>query len=288
MLGLHFPVHCALNWISATATAASALQPLRSVVIRSISTSFINKGRTHYSYQRIPRSIANMDIPTSLKSGKIRRHDGRSGRNNSGHAVIRHRGGGHSQTYRVVDFLRAPLVAKGSTMPDPQVVQDKVLQVGYDPCRSARIALVAGNGSNQQKLIVAPQDLKVGDVLTASRLKPTSLAHLKPGDAYPLATLPIGTIVHNVELQPGAGAQLVRAAGTCAQIIRKSNTTAVIRLPSKAEKELNSKCLATVGRVSNVDHKNRVIGKAGRNRWLNRRPKGQTGKGRALWKKKRV
>ena len=287
MLGLWFPVHGALNRISITATTATAFKPLGGVIIRSISTSLISEGRTHYSYQRIPRSIANMDVPTSLKAGRIRRHDGRSGRNNSGHAVIRHRGGGHSQTYRIVDFLRAP-VAKSSTMSDLQVIRDKVLQVGYDPCRSARIALVAGNGSNQQKLIVAPQDLKVGDVLTASRLKPTSLAHLKPGDAYPLASLPVGTIVHNVELRPGAGAQMVRAAGTCAQIIRKTNTAAVIRLPSKAEKELNSKCLATVGRVSNVDHKNRVIGKAGRNRWLNRRPRGQTGKGRALWKKKRV
>ena len=287
MFGIKLSVQFTLNRVAARFTTASTLRPVESVINRSFSTSIGCQGRTHYSYQRIPRSIPNMSLPASLKAGKIRRHAGRSGRNNLGHAVVRHRGGGHSQTYRLVDFLRVPIknVKTSSELP---VIQDKVLQLGYDPCRSARIALVAGNGCNHRKLIVAPHDLKVGDIIKASRDKPMSLAYLKPGDAYPLASLPVGTIVHNVELRPGAGAQLVRAAGTCAQIIRKTKNTVLIRLPSKAEKEINSKCLATIGRISNIEHKNRVIGKAGRNRWLNRRPKGQTGKGRALWKKKRV
>ena len=136
--------------------------------------------------------------------------------------------------------------------------------------------------------ISAPHEMKVGDVITAFRGKPQSIARLKPGDAYPLAHLPIGTVVYNVELQPGKGAQLVRAAGTCAQILNKTETTARLRLPSKQEKDIPLDCLATLGRVSNIDHENRVIGKAGRNRWLNRKPKGQTGINRTLWRKKRV
>ncbi|EDO48947.1 predicted protein, partial [Nematostella vectensis] len=191
------------------------------------------------------------------------------GRNSSGQIVLRHRGGGHSQNYRIIDFIRAPLCITGEAVTP---IKDKVLQVGYDPCRSARIALVAGNGSNQEKLVIAPDEIQVGDVMTASRGKPESLALLKPGDAYPLCFLPIGTVVHNIELYPGKGAQLARAAGTSAQLIRKTNETAVVRLPSKVEKEVSSKCLASVGRVSNIERKNRVIGKAGRNRWLNRRP----------------
>ena len=252
---------------------------------RAFSTTSALQGRTPYSYMRTPRSMPNMPVPKSLKDGTIRRHGGRSGRNNSGHIVVRHRGGGHAQTYRIIDFVRAPLFKKtGKT----SAIKDKVLHIGYDPCRSARIALVAGDGGNQLKLITAPDQLKVGDVVTASRGKPQSLALLRAGDAYPLENLPVGTLVHNVELRPGEGAQLVRAAGTCAQLVHKTKEKVKIRLPSKKEKEIPSKCLATVGRVSNLDHKNRIIGKAGRNRWLNRRPKGQTGRDRWLWKKKRV
>jgi large subunit ribosomal protein L2 len=226
-----------------------------------------------------------MPVPRYLKDGTVRRHKGRSGRNHSGKIVIRHRGGGHNQTYRIIDFVRAPFMKTTDT---PPVIKEKVLQIGYDPCRSARIALVAGNGSNRQKLLIAPDTVQVGDVVTSHRGKPESLALLKPGDAYPLKYLPIGTIVHNVELKPGKGAQLARAAGTSAQLIRKTTDTAVVRLPSKEEKVVNNLCMASVGRVSNIDRKNRVIGKAGRNRWLNRRPKGQTGIDRTHWKKKKV
>lgn len=249
------------------------------------STTSTAEGRTHYSFMKIPRSIPNMKIPGYLKDGSIRRHNGRSGRNHSGKITVRHRGGGHSQTYRIIDFVRAPFEKNIESFP---VIKEKVLQIGYDPCRSARIALVAGNGSNKQKLLIAPDTVQVGDVITSHRGKPASLALLKPGDAYPLKYLPIGTVVHNIELQPGKGAQLARAAGTSAQLIRKTDNTAIIRLPSKEEKEIDSLCMASIGRVSNIDRKNRVIGKAGRNRWLNRRPKGQTGIDRTHWKKKRV
>ncbi|XP_028401080.1 39S ribosomal protein L2, mitochondrial-like [Dendronephthya gigantea] len=253
--------------------------------LRNIMTSCIASGRTAYSYIRERRGIPNMPIPKYLKDGTIRRGNGRSGRNNTGRITIRHRGGGHPQTYRIIDFLRAPFEKE---VAEPRVIKDKILQIGYDPCRSARIALCAGNGSNKQKLVIAPDGVKVGDVLTASRSSPTSISRIQPGDAYPLGKLPIGTIVHNVELTPGKGAQLARAAGTSVQLIRKTEEHAIIQLPSKKEKSVSIDCLATIGRASNIDHKHEIIGKAGRSRWLGRRPKGKTGKDRWLWTKKRV
>ena len=259
--------------------------PYASIFLRSFSTSLVSERRTHLSFVRVPRSIGNIPIPSSLKDRSIRRHKGRSGRNDTGQIVIRHRGGGHAQTYRIVDFVRAPALKQDE---EARLMRDKVLHIGYDPCRSGRIALVAGDGSNKMKIITAPHELEVGDVVTASRGKPQSIAKLKPGDAYPLEHLPIGSLVHNVELRPGNGAQLVRAAGTCAQLVLKTDKIARLRLPSKEEKDVPLRCLASLGRVSNIDNKNRVIGKAGRNRWLNRRPKGQTGLNRTHWKKKRV
>lgn len=270
---------------NAALNSKQSVVPLTSLLLRAFSTSMTCEGRTHYSFVRVPRSMGNIPIPSSLKDGTVRRHRGRSGRNDTGQVVIRHRGGGHPQTYRIVDFMRVPQLKQNE---EAKTIKDKVLHIGYDPCRSGRIALVAGNGSHKMKIIVAPHELKVGDVVTASRGKPQSIARLKPGDAYPLEHLPIGSLVHNVELRPGQGAQLVRAAGTCAQLVHKTNTIARLRLPSKEEKDVPLQCLASLGRVSNIDHRNRVIGKAGRNRWLNRRPKGQTGLDRTHWKKKRV
>lgn len=257
-----------------------------SLFFRAFSTSMVSEGRTHYSYIRVPRSMPNIPIPGYLKDGTVKRNHRKSGRDpDTGRIVIRHKGGGHAQTYRIVDFVRVPALEESE---EPTKIRDKVLHIGYDPCRSGRIALVAGDGSNKMKIITAPHEMKVGDVVTASRGKPESIARLKPGDAYPLAHLPIGTLVYNVELQPGKGAQLVRSAGTCAQILNKTETTARLRLPSKEEKDIPLGCLASLGRVSNIDHKNRIIGKAGRNRWLNKKPKGQTGMNRTLWRKKRV
>lgn len=262
------------------------LLPFSNVFLKAFSTSLVSEGRTHYSFIRVRRSMPNIPIPGYLKDGSVKRNQMKAGRDpETGRIAIRHKGGGHSQTYRIIDFVRVPALQENE---EPKKIRDKVLHIGYDPCRSGRIALVAGDGSNKMKIITAPHEMKVGDVVTAFRGKPESIARLKPGDAYPLAHLPIGTLVYNVELQPGKGAQLVRSAGTCAQILNKTETTARLRLPSKAEKDVPLDCLASLGRVSNIDHKNRVIGKAGRNRWLNRRPKGQTGTNRSLWKKKRV
>jgi large subunit ribosomal protein L2 len=253
--------------------------------LRGFMTSPVSRGRTAYSYIRERRGIPNMPIPKYLKDGLVRRGAGRSGRNNTGRITIRHRGGGHPQTYRIIDFVRAPVEDEAK---EPKVIKDKILQIGYDPCRSARIALCAGNGSNKQKLVIAHDGAEVGDVLTASRSSPASISRIKPGDAYPLGKLPIGTVVHNVELKPGKGAQLARAAGTSVQLIRKTEEHAVIQLPSKKEKSVSIDCLATVGRASNIDHRHEIIGKAGRARWLGKRPKGKTGKDRWLWTKKRV
>lgn len=255
------------------------------VGIRNLFTSTCSNGRTAYSFIKEPRRIPNMPIPKYLKDGSVRRGIGRSGRNNTGRITIRHRGGGHAQTYRIIDFVRAPLEENGK---QPKTIKDKILQIGYDPCRSARIALCAGNGSNRQKLVIATDGMKAGDVLTASRTDPVSISRIQPGDAYPLGALPIGSVVHNVELVPGKGAQLARSAGTSVQLIRKTEEHAIIQLPSKKEKSISINCLATVGRVSNIDHKHSIIGKAGRSRWLGRRPKGKTGKDRWLWTKKRV
>ncbi|XP_046839265.1 39S ribosomal protein L2, mitochondrial-like [Xenia sp. Carnegie-2017] len=251
----------------------------------TFATSETWLGRSPYSYVKKRRSIPNMDIPKYLKDGLVRRGLGRSGRNNTGRVTIRHRGGGHPQTYRIIDFVRAPLEDETT---NTVAIKDKILQIGYDPCRSARIALCAGNGDTRQKLLVVPDGVAVGDILTASRGPPESISRIKPGDAYTLGELPVGSIVYNVELQPGKGAQLARAAGTSVQLIRKTDEHAVILLPSKKEKSVNINCLATVGRASNVDHKHEIIGKAGRACWLGKRPKGKTGKDRWLWTKKRV
>lgn len=269
-----------------TTNSMCNVSPFSSLLLRAFSTSMVAEGKTQYYFIRVPRSMPNIPVPAYLKDGSVKRNHKKSGRDpETGRIAIRHKGGGHPQTFRIVDFVRAPVPQENE---EPKPIRDKVLHIGYDPCRSGRIALVAGDGSNRMKIITAPHEMKVGDVITAFRGKPQSIARLKPGDAYPLAHLPIGTVVYNVELQPGKGAQLVRAAGTCAQILNKTETTARLRLPSKQEKDIPLDCLATLGRVSNIDHENRVIGKAGRNRWLNRKPKGQTGINRTLWRKKRV
>ena len=166
-------------------------------------------------------------------------------------------------------------------------IKSKVLAIEYDPNRSARIALIA---DAKRKYVLAPIGLEAGDIITASRGPPTSLADIQRGDAYPLQYLPIGTIVHNIELVPGKGGQLVRSAGTSAQIIRKemgvvrrlnthgtpvtrSGKVVILRMPSGTNRPVNASCMATVGRLSNENHKHRILGKAGRSRWLGWRPR---------------
>ena len=186
-----------------------------------------------------------------LTEGKS--HSG--GRNNHGHITSRFRGGGHKQSYRLVDFKRRKLNVPG-------VVE----RVEYDPNRTAFIALVKYS-DGELSYILAPQRLRVGDAVIAA-----AKADIKPGNAMPLAAIPVGTIVHNLELKAGAGGKLARAAGQYAQLVGKDAGYAQIKLMSGEVRVVRGECMATVGAVSNPDNSNQSIGKAGRSRWLGRKP----------------
>lgn len=178
-----------------------------------------------------------------------------AGRNNHGHITVRHRGGGHKRRYRMIDFKR--------TKHD---IPAKVAGIEYDPNRSANIALLHYT-DGEKRYILAPLGLKVGDMLQ-SGIK----AEIRVGNALPLANIPIGSQIHNIELTPGRGGQLVRSAGNTAQLMAREGTYATVRLPSGEMRLIHIKCMATLGQVGNVDHQNIVLGKAGRSRWLGRRP----------------
>ncbi|TWJ18334.1 50S ribosomal protein L2 [Geobacter argillaceus] len=178
------------------------------------------------------------------------------GRNHFGRITSRHIGGGHKQKYRVIDFRR-----------DKRDIPAKVATIEYDPNRSARIALL-NYADGEKRYILAPLNLKVGDTIIAS-----TTADIKPGNALPLKDIPLGTIIHNVELKIGKGAQLARSAGTFAQLMAKDGKYAQVKLPSGEVRMVLQECLATIGQVGNLDHENVSIGKAGRSRWLGRRPK---------------
>ncbi|XP_012304115.1 large ribosomal subunit protein uL2m isoform X2 [Aotus nancymaae] len=187
------------------------------------------------------------------------------GRDHTGRIRVHGIGGGHRQRYRMIDFLR---FRPEETNSGP--FEEKVIQVRYDPCRSADIALVAGG--SRKRWIIATENMQAGDrILNSNHIGRMAVA-AREGDAHPLGALPVGTLINNVESEPGRGAQYIRAAGTCGVLLRKVNGTAIIQLPSKRQMQVLETCIATVGRVSNVDHNKRVIGKAGRNRWLGKRP----------------
>lgn len=177
------------------------------------------------------------------------------GRNNRGIITSRHRGGGHKRLYREIDFGRTKLNIPG-----------KVTQIEYDPNRNSRIALI-NYQDGEKRYILHPVGLQIGDTIVTS---PEAI--ISVGNCLPLVNIPLGTEVHNVELQPGAGGQLVRAAGTVAQIVAKEGTWVTLRLPSGEVRLVSQKCWATIGRVGNVDAFNLTLGKAGRKRWLGRRP----------------
>jgi len=177
------------------------------------------------------------------------------GRNNKGRVTSRRRGGGHKRLYRVIDFKRTKFDV-------PATVQ----RLEYDPNRSAFIALIKYE-DGEEAYILAPQRLQEGDaVISANR------ADIKPGNAMPMANMPVGTIIHNVEMKPGRGGQLARAAGTYVQLIGKDSGFAQLRLTSGELRMVPAKCMATVGAVSNSDNQNINLSKAGRNRWLGKRP----------------
>ena len=178
-----------------------------------------------------------------------------SGRNSYGRITVRHRGGGNKRKYRIIDFKRDKLDM-------PAVVQ----RLEYDPNRSAFIALVKYE-DGELRYILAPVGLNVGDTVLSS-----AAADIKPGNCLPIANIPVGTVIHNIELQPGSGAQLVRSAGVAAQLLAKEDTLAQVRLPSGEVRYVRMNCTACIGQVGNIDHGNVHIGKAGRTRHMGIRP----------------
>ena len=179
----------------------------------------------------------------------------KAGRNNNGRITTRHQGGGVKRRYRVIDFKR-----------NKDGVPAKVATIEYDPNRSARIALLH-YADGEKRYILAPKGLEVGQTVMSG-----SDADIKPGNALPLANIPVGTVIHNIELYPGKGAQLVRSAGVAAQLMAKENGMATVRLPSGEYRKVRMDCFATIGQVGNIDHANVHIGKAGRKRHMGIRP----------------
>jgi len=178
------------------------------------------------------------------------------GRNHYGRVTMRHRGGGHKRKYRVIDFKRNKVN-----------IPAKVASIEYDPNRSANIALLT-YADGEKRYIIAPLGLKPGDEVMSGEK-----ADIKPGNCLPLKNIPVGTIIHNIELKAGKGAQLVRSAGTAAQLMAKEGKYAHVRLPSGEVRLIRMECKATIGQVGNIDHENISLGKAGRNRWKGRRPR---------------
>lgn len=179
----------------------------------------------------------------------------KAGRNTQGRITIRHRGGGHKRKYRIIDFKR-----------DKDGVPAKVTAIEYDPNRTAYIALLA-YADGEKRYILAPAGISVGDTVQSGEN-----ADIKPGNALNLAHIPVGTTVHNIELSPGKGGQMVRSAGASAQLMAKESGMVTLRLPSGEMRMVSENCRATIGQVSNIEHENISVGKAGRTRWMNKRP----------------
>ncbi len=205
------------------------------------------RGMSGYTFEEITRSKPEKSLLRPLKQ--------KAGRNNQGRLTVRHRGGGHKRRYRVIDFRR-----------DKIGIPARVDSIEYDPNRTARIALLV-YADGEKRYILAPLGLQVGDTVMSG-----PDAEIRPGNALPLVNIPLGTLVHNIELQPGKGGQLVRSAGTYAQLMAKEGRYATLRMPSGEVRKVLLNCMATVGQVSNPEHKNINLGKAGRKRWLGRRP----------------
>lgn len=179
----------------------------------------------------------------------------KAGRNNQGKLTVRHQGGGHKRKYRVIDFKR-----------DKDGIPGRVATIEYDPNRSANIALI-NYADGEKRYILAPNGLKVGDTIYSG-----PEADIKVGNALPLENIPVGTVIHNIEMKPGKGGQLVRAAGAEAQLLGKEEDYAIIRLASGEVRMVRKECRATIGQVGNLDHELINVGKAGRSRWMGKRP----------------
>ncbi len=211
-------------------------------------TSAGRRSMTVLTYDEITRSTPEKSLTKGLTK--------KSGRNHFGRVTMRRRGGGNKSLYRLIDFKRNKID-----------IPAKVATIEYDPNRSARIALLH-YADGEKRYIICPLGISVGDQILAGEK-----ADIKPGNALPLARIPLGTLVHNVELYPGRGGQLVRSAGAYAQVIAKEDKYALLRLPSGEVRKVLAVNIATVGQVGNIEHENVSIGKAGRNRWLGKRPK---------------
>ncbi len=210
-------------------------------------TSPGRRGMTGYTFDEITRSEPERSL---TRPGRAI-----TGRNNVGRVTVRHRGGGHKRLYRIIDFRR-----------DKTGVPGRVDSIEYDPNRSARIALIV-YADGDKRYILAPLGLKVGSQIMAG-----PEAEVRVGNALPLQNIPLGTVVHNVELQPGRGGQMARSAGVGAQLMAKEGDYAMLRLPSGELRRVLMVCMATVGQVGNTEHANINMGKAGRRRWLGWRP----------------
>jgi large subunit ribosomal protein L2 len=207
-------------------------------------------GRRFYSVQSFDELTETKPLKSLTEPKK-----GSGGRNGSGRTTVRFRGGGHKQRYRVVDFKRNKMEVPG-----------KVAAIEYDPNRSARIARIH-YVDGEKAYILHPVGLKVGDTVVSS-----NSADILPGNCLQIEFIPLGTMVHNIELKPGKGGQMARSAGAGAQLVAKEGKFAQLRLPSGEVRVVHKRCRATVGQVGNLDHENISIGKAGRKRWLGRRP----------------
>jgi large subunit ribosomal protein L2 len=210
-------------------------------------TSPSRRGLVGPTFEEITRSKPERSLLRPLRK--------RAGRNFRGKITVRHRGGGHKRRYRQMDFKR-----------DKHGIPARVASIEYDPNRSARIALLV-YADGEKRYIIAPLGLRVDDQVMSG-----SDAEIRVGNAMPLDNMPLGTLVHNVELKLGRGGQMVRAAGTSAQLLAKEEGYVTLRLPSGEMRMVLGRCMATVGQVGNVDHSNIKLGKAGRKRWLGIRP----------------
>lgn len=210
-------------------------------------TSPSRRGMTGSSFEEITESRPEPSLMAPLRQ--------KAGRNVRGVVTVRHRGGGHKQQYRMIDFKR-----------DKPGVPARVISIQYDPNRSARIALLT-YADGEKRYILAPLEVKVGDVLMSG-----ASAEVRPGNTLPVERIPLGTLIHNIELQPGKGGQLVRSAGTSAQLLAKEGSYAQVRMPSGEVRLIHSRCMATIGQVGNMEHGRINLGKAGRKRWMGFRP----------------
>ncbi|MBD5557759.1 MAG: 50S ribosomal protein L2 [Desulfovibrio sp.] len=216
-------------------------------------TSAGRRFQTVSDFEEITRTTPEKSLTQGLPK--------KAGRNNNGRVTSRRRGGGVKRLYRIIDFKRNKIGIPAT-----------VAEIEYDPNRTARIALLH-YADGEKRYILAPVGLKQGDVVMSGvDTRTGQVADIKPGNALEMARIPVGTVLHNIELSPGKGGQLCRSAGTYAQLVAKEGKYALLRLPSGEVRRVLASCTATVGQVGNISHENISLGKAGRNRWLGRRP----------------